>query len=126
MQWTITAYTLSMSAVIPLAGWLSDRFGAKRIFLLSIILFVLGSILCSTSQSAIQLILYRILQGLGGGMVAPIGMTMVFRLAPREKLGSLMGVLGIPMLLGPALSPILSGYFVEYVSWNCIICLHFC
>lgn len=124
MQWAITAYTLSMSAVIPLAGWLSDRFGAKRIFLLSIILFVLGSILCSSSQSATQLIIYRILQGLGGGMVAPIGMAMVFHLAPREKMGSLMGMLGIPMLLGPALGPILSGYFVEYVSWHWIFLIN--
>jgi EmrB/QacA subfamily drug resistance transporter len=124
MQWAITAYTLSMAAVIPLSGWLSDRFGAKRIFLVSIVLFVVGSILCSTSQSAIQLIIYRICQGLGGGMVAPIGMAMVFRLAPREKMGSLMGMLGVPMLLGPALGPILSGYFVEYVSWHWIFLIH--
>lgn len=124
MQWAITAYTLAMAAVIPLAGWLSDRFGAKKIFIISIVLFIIGSVLCSTSQSATQLIIYRILQGLGGGMVAPIGIAIVYRLAPREKMGSMMGLIGIPMLLGPALGPILSGYFIEYVSWHWIFLIN--
>lgn len=124
MQWAITAYTLAMSAVIPLAGWLSDRFGAKKVFVASIVLFVIGSILCSTAQSAAQLIIYRIIQGLGGGMVTPIGMAIVFRIAPREKVGSLIGLLGIPMTLGPALGPILSGYFIEFVSWHWIFLIN--
>ncbi|QGQ94546.1 DHA2 family efflux MFS transporter permease subunit [Paenibacillus psychroresistens] len=124
IQWTITGYTLALSAVIPLAGWMSDRFGAKRIFLISIVLFTLGSVLCALAQTAEQLIIYRILQGIGGGMVSPIGMAMVFRLAPADKMGSVMGMLGIPMLLAPALGPVLSGWLVEYVTWQWIFLIN--
>src|SRR5690606_5621310 len=77
MQWTITAYTLALAAVIPLAGWLTDRFGAKQIFLITIVMFTLGSVLCSLAQTAEQLVLFRIIQGLGGGMVSPIGMAII-------------------------------------------------
>lgn len=124
IQWTVTGYTLALSAVIPLAGWMTDRFGAKKIFLITIALFTLGSVLCSLATTPQQLILYRVIQGLGGGMVAPIGMAMVFRLAPPEKMGSIMGLLGIPMLLAPALGPVLSGYLVEYVSWHWIFLIN--
>src|SRR6476620_480209 len=112
IQWTITGYTLALSAVIPLAGWMSDRFGAKKIFLITIVLFTVGSVLCSIAQTPEQLILYRVIQGLGGGMVAPIGMAMIFRLAPPDKIGAVMGTLGVPMLLAPALGPVLAGYLV--------------
>ncbi|WP_433943098.1 DHA2 family efflux MFS transporter permease subunit [Paenibacillus sp. SN-8-1] len=124
IQWTVTGYTLALSAVIPLAGWMTDRFGAKQIFLVTIALFTLGSVLCSLATSPEQLIVYRVIQGLGGGMVAPIGMAMVFRLAPPEKMGSIMGMLGVPMLLAPALGPVLSGYLVEYVSWHWIFLIN--
>lgn len=118
MQWTVTSYTLALSAVIPLAGWMNDRFGAKRVFLISIVFFTLGSLLCSFATTPLQLIIYRIVQGLGGGMVAPIGMAMVFRLAPANKIGSVMAVLGVPMMLGPALGPVLSGWIMEYSTWH--------
>jgi EmrB/QacA subfamily drug resistance transporter len=124
IQWTITGYTLALSAVIPLAGWMSDRFGAKRIFILSIAFFTIGSVLCAFAQTAEQLIIYRIIQGIGGGMVSPIGMAMVFRLAPANKMGSVMGMLGIPMLLAPALGPVLSGWLVEYVTWQWIFLIN--
>ncbi|AJY77402.1 MFS transporter [Paenibacillus beijingensis] len=124
IQWTVTGYTLALSAVIPLAGWMTDRFGAKRIFLLTIAFFTIGSALCAIAQTPEQLIFYRVLQGLGGGMVAPIGMAMVFRLAPAEKRGAVMGMLGVPMLLAPALGPILSGWLVEYASWHWIFLIN--
>ena len=124
MQWTITAYTLALSAVIPLAGWLTDRYGAKQIFLITIVLFTLGSVLCSLAQTAEQLVLFRIIQGLGGGMVSPIGMAIIFRLAPPGKQGAIMGVLGIPMMLGPAIGPTLSGFLVEYATWHWIFLIN--
>jgi len=124
IQWTITGYTLALSAVIPLAGWMTDKFGSKRIFIITIILFTLGSVLCSLAQTPSQLVLYRIIQGLGGGMVAPIGMAMVFKLAPPDRRGSIMGLLGIPMLLAPALGPVLSGYLVEYATWHWIFLIN--
>lgn len=124
IQWTITGYTLALSAVIPLAGWMSDKFGAKRIFLITITLFTLGSVLCSLAQTSEQLIVFRIIQGLGGGMVAPIGMAMVFRLAPPDKRGAVMGMLGIPMLLAPASGPILSGWLIQIASWHWIFIIN--
>ncbi|MBE9914045.1 DHA2 family efflux MFS transporter permease subunit [Paenibacillus donghaensis] len=124
IQWSVTAYTLSLSAVIPLAGWMSDKFRAKRVFLVSIGLFTFGSVLCAFAQTPSQLISFRILQGLGGGMVSPIGMAMVYRIAPPEKRGTIIGMFGIPMLLAPALGPVLSGWLVEYVSWQWIFLIN--
>ncbi|WP_334077596.1 MDR family MFS transporter [Paenibacillus sanfengchensis] len=124
IQWSVTAYTLALSAVIPLAGWLSDKFQPKRVFLMSIGLFTLGSILCSLARTPEQLILFRIIQGLGGGMVSPIGTAMVYRLAPPDKRGSVIGMFGIPMLLAPALGPVLSGWLVEYANWQWIFLIN--
>ncbi|RJX38824.1 DHA2 family efflux MFS transporter permease subunit [Paenibacillus pinisoli] len=124
IQWTITGYTLALSAVIPLAGWMSDKFGIKQIFMTTIALFTIGSVLCGIAQTPEQLILFRIIQGLGGGMVGPIGMAMVFKLAPPERRGSIMGVLGIPMLIAPAFGPVLSGWLVDSVSWHWIFMIN--
>ncbi|MFF2886523.1 DHA2 family efflux MFS transporter permease subunit [Paenibacillus sp. NPDC057967] len=120
IQWTVTGYTLALSAVIPLAGWMTDKFGSKHIFITTIALFTIGSVLCGIAQTPEQLILFRIIQGLGGGMVGPIGMAMVFKLAPPERRGSIMGVLGIPLLVAPAFGPVLSGWLVDSVSWHWI------
>lgn len=124
VQWTVTGYTLALSAVIPLAGWMTDRFGSKQIFMITITLFTIGSVLCGIAQTPEQLIIYRIIQGLGGGMVAPIGMAMVFKLAPPERLGSIMGLLGIPMQIAPAFGPVLSGWLVDSVSWHWIFIIN--
>jgi EmrB/QacA subfamily drug resistance transporter len=124
IQWIVTGYTLALSAVIPLAGWMTDKFGSKRIFLISIALFTVGSALCATAQTIDQMIIYRIIQGLGGGMVAPIGMAVIFRLAPPERLGAVMGMLGIPMLMAPALGPVLSGLLIDYASWQWIFLIN--
>lgn len=124
IQWVITAYTLALSAVIPLAGWFSDRFSAKRVFLSSIVLFVLASLLCALARTPEQLIVFRILQGLGGGMIAPIGIATTFKVSPPDKRGSVMGILGIPMLLAPILGPVLSGWLIEYVNWHWIFLIN--
>lgn len=124
IQWTVTGYALAQAAVIPLAGWLSDRFGAKRVFLISIALFTIGSGLCALANSAEMLILFRILQGLGGGVVMPISMAFVYRIAPKDKVGAVMGMMGIPILLAPALGPVLAGWLVDYVSWHWIFLLN--
>ena len=124
IQWTVTGYALAQAAVIPLAGWLSDRFGAKRVFLISIALFTIGSGLCALADSAEMLILFRVLQGLGGGVVMPISMAFVYRIAPKDKVGAVMGMMGIPILLAPALGPVLAGALVDYVSWHWIFLLN--
>ena len=91
VQWVITGYTLAQAAVIPLAGWLADRYGAKQLFLTSVVLFTIGSALCATAQTSGMLIFFRVLQGLGGGFVLPLGLAYVYRLAPPDKVGLVTG-----------------------------------
>ncbi|MDB4866954.1 MAG: family efflux transporter permease subunit [Cohnella sp.] len=124
LQWTVTGYMLATAAVIPLAGWLSDRFGAKNVFLTSVILFTLGSALCATPNSAEWLIVFRVIQGLGGGFVMPVAMAYVYRLSPPNKIGVVMGMLGMPILFAPAVGPIVSGWLVEYHSWRWIFLIN--
>ncbi|SHF26278.1 drug resistance transporter, EmrB/QacA subfamily [Seinonella peptonophila] len=124
VQWTVTGYALAQAAVIPLAGWLSDRFGAKKIFLFSVTMFTIGSLLCTLANSIDQLIIFRVLQGLGGGMVAPIAMSFIYRLSPPDKVGSIMGMMGIPILLAPALGPVLSGFLIDYATWHWIFLIN--
>ncbi|OPH58960.1 MFS transporter [Paenibacillus ferrarius] len=124
IQWTVTGYMLATAAVIPLAGWLSDRFGAKNVFLTSVLLFTIASVLCATPNSAESLIIFRVLQGLGGGFVMPVAMAYVFRLSPPRKIGQVMGMLGVPILLAPAIGPILAGWLVEYHSWHWIFLIN--
>jgi len=124
LQWIITGYMLASAAVIPLSGWLSDRFGAKRVYLVALVLFTIGSVLCAIATSALTLTVYRVIQGLGGGMLMPVGMAILFRVAPPEKRGAVMGLFGIPMLLGPALGPVISGWLLEYASWPWIFLIN--
>ncbi|NBD25100.1 DHA2 family efflux MFS transporter permease subunit [Paenibacillus glycinis] len=124
IQWTITGYSLAQAVVIPMAGWFSDRFGAKQTFVLSIILFTVGSILCAFAGTAEQLIAFRIVQGLGGGMVMPIAFAMTYRISPPESVGKIMGMMGVPVLLAPALGPVVSGYLVDYVNWQWIFLIN--
>ncbi len=124
LQWVITGYTLAQAAVIPLAGWLSDRFGAKRIFLTAITLFTIGSVMCAVAQNSGMLITFRILQGLGGGFVMPVGMAYTYRLSPPDKRGAVMGALGVPILLAPALGPTLAGWLVQYADWRWIFMIN--
>lgn len=124
LQWVVTGYMLAQASVIPLSGWLSDRFGAKTVFLSAVIVFTAGSILCATPSSAEWLIAFRVLQGLGGGCVLPVGMAYVYKLAPKSKVGIVMGIMGIPVLFAPAIGPVLSGWLVEYHSWRWIFLIN--
>ncbi|CAN7753464.1 MDR family MFS transporter [Paenibacillus sp. LjRoot153] len=124
VQWTVIGYALAQAAVIPLAGWLSDRFGAKKIFLISVGLFTIGSGLCALANSVEMLIAFRVIQGLGGGVVVPIAMAFIYRLSPPGKVGAVMGMMGIPILLGPALGPVVAGWLVEYHSWQWIFLIN--
>jgi EmrB/QacA subfamily drug resistance transporter len=124
VAWTMTGYTLALATVIPLSGWAADRFGTKRLYMLALLLFTLGSVLCATADSIEQLVAYRVLQGLGGGMLMPLGMTIMTRSAGPDRIGRLMAVLGIPMLLGPIGGPILGGWLIEAASWHWIFLIN--
>jgi EmrB/QacA subfamily drug resistance transporter len=120
IQWVATGYTLALATVIPLTGWAADRFGTKRLYMISIALFMIGSALAGTAWSAESLIFFRILQGFGGGMIMPAGMTILTRAAGPGRIGRVMAVIGVPMLLGPILGPILGGWLVDDISWRWI------
>jgi EmrB/QacA subfamily drug resistance transporter len=120
IQWVATGYTLALATVIPLTGWAADRFGTKRLYMISIALFMCGSALAGAAWSAESLIAFRVLQGLGGGMIMPAGMTILTRAAGPGRIGRVMSIIGVPMLLGPILGPILGGWLVDDVSWRWI------
>ena len=124
VAWTVTAYTLALATVIPLTGWAADRFGTKRLYMMAILLFTLGSVLCAAANSIGMLIAFRVVQGLGGGMLMPLGMTIMTRAAGPQRMGRLMAILGVPMLLGPILGPIIGGYLIEHASWHWIFLIN--
>lgn len=120
VAWTMTGYTLALATVIPLAGWASDRFGTKRLFMGAVLWFTLGSLLCAMAPNITALIVFRVIQGLGGGMLMPLTLIILTREAGPLRLGRLMAVLGIPMLLGPMCGPVLGGWLIDSYSWQWI------
>src|SRR3954464_12344118 len=120
IQWVSTAYLLALAAVIPPTGWMVDRFGTRRVFMGAVALFLVGSTLCGLAWSAGALIAFRVLQGLGGGMVMPCGMTIPAGAAGQERMGRVMALVGVPMLLAPALGPIIGGALLDGASWRLI------
>lgn len=118
--WTITGYTLAQATVIPLAGWASDRFGTKRLFLGAVLWFTSASLLCSLASNINELIAFRIIQGLGSGVLVPLTLIILTREAGPRRLGRLMAVLGIPMLLGPMSGPVLGGWLIGAYGWQWI------
>jgi EmrB/QacA subfamily drug resistance transporter len=118
IQWVSSAYLLAIAVVIPLTGWAADRFGGKRLWLVSLSLFLLGSLLCGLAWSVESLIVFRIIQGLGGGMVLPAGQALLAQIAGRERIGRVMSLVGIPLLLGPILGPVVGGALIDAFSWR--------
>ena len=120
IQWVSTGYLLSLASVIPLSGWITERFGSKRTWIASIALFAIGSALCATATSAGELIAFRVLQGLGGGMLVPVGFTLVAQSAGPQRIGRALGLVGVPILLGPIFGPIIGGLIVVNAAWQWI------
>jgi EmrB/QacA subfamily drug resistance transporter len=119
-QWVITGYMLSLAAAIPLTGWAARRFGAKPVYLLSLVLFTAGSALCGVAQSLDQLIVFRVIQGMGGGMILPLGQLMIATAAGPKRMGRVMSIVAIPAMLGPILGPTLGGLILDNASWRWI------
>ena len=124
IQWVLTGYMLAFASVIPLSGWASERFGAKRVWIASLLLFVTGSAFCALAWSIGSLIVFRVLQGLGAGMILPVGQTMLAQAAGPQRMGRVMSVIGVPMLLAPVFGPVLGGLIVEDWSWRWIFFLN--
>jgi EmrB/QacA subfamily drug resistance transporter len=118
VQWLVTGYFLSQAAVIPIAGYFSNRFGARRIFIASIVLFTLGSLLCGMAQDATLLIIFRVFQGVGAGALFPVGQTLAIDPFPAKERAGAMAIIGIPILLAPVFGPILGGWLNDSFGWQ--------
>jgi EmrB/QacA subfamily drug resistance transporter len=120
IQWIVTGYLLAIAAVLPITGWAANRFGARRVYLTSLVLFTLGSLLCGLAWSTESLILFRVLQGVGGGLVLPVGQIILVKAAGPRALPRVMSFIGVPIVLAPVFGPTLGGLLVEHAGWEWI------
>jgi EmrB/QacA subfamily drug resistance transporter len=120
IQWVVTGYLLSLAAVIPITGWAARRYGAKRVYMTSLVLFTAGSALCAVAASTTALVLFRVLQGVGGGMLMPVGQLIMAQVAGPKRMGRVMGIVAMPAMLGPILGPVLGGLILQNLHWSWI------
>ena len=124
MQSAIISYTLTVAMLIPVSGWLADRFGTRRVFMLAVTLFTLGSLACALSSSLSELVIFRVLQGIGGAMMMPVARLALLRAYPRSELLPVLNFVTMPGLVGPILGPVLGGVFVTWASWHWIFLIN--
>jgi len=124
MQSVVVAYMLTVALLIPASGWLADRYGTQKLFLWAIGLFTLGSLACAASPNLSLLVAARVLQGVGGALLLPVGRLAVLRAFPRDEFLPVMSFIAIPSLVGPLVGPTLGGFLVEYVSWRWIFLIN--
>ncbi|MCE0765311.1 DHA2 family efflux MFS transporter permease subunit [Pseudonocardia kujensis] len=120
VQWIATAYTLALGVVVPLSAWLSDRYGATIVYIVSLLAFAGGSALCGVAWSLESLVAFRIVQAIPGGILPVVTLAILYRIVPRAQLGAAMGLYGLGIIVAPAVGPTLGGYLVEYVDWRLI------
>ncbi|HTZ86706.1 MAG TPA: MDR family MFS transporter [Solirubrobacteraceae bacterium] len=120
IQWVVTGYLLSLAAVIPITGWAARRYGAKRVYMISLVLFTVGSGLCAIATSTTELVLFRVLQGAGGGMIMPLGQLIMAQVAGPKRMGRVMGVVSMPAMLAPIFGPIVGGAILQNLHWSWI------
>ncbi|MFC5830971.1 DHA2 family efflux MFS transporter permease subunit [Nonomuraea insulae] len=117
-QWVVTGYMLALAVVIPATGWLTDRYGAKRLFVLGVGLFTAGSGLCAAAWDVDSLITFRVVQGMAGALLMPVAQTILARAAGPERMGRVMTLVGVPALLAPILGPVAGGLIVDHLTWR--------
>ena len=120
IQWVITGYMLAFAGVIPLSGWATARLGARQVWIASLATFMLGSVLAGLAWSVGALIAFRVIQGLGAGLLMPVGQAALAQTAGPDRMGRVMSLFGLPMLLIPTLGPVIGGAIVEHASWRWI------
>jgi EmrB/QacA subfamily drug resistance transporter len=120
VQWVVTGYLLALAAVMPVTGWMARRFGAKRVYLVSLLLFTLGSIACGLSNTLVALVVFRVLQGIGGGMIMPLAQLIMAQVAGPQRMGRVMGVVSMPAMLAPILGPVIGGLILQNLHWSWI------
>ncbi len=118
--WIVLGYSLSLAIWIPISGWVGDRFGTRRVFIFALVMFIVASQLCALAQTIEQLVGFRVLQGIGGGMLTPTGVTLLFRAFPPDQRAKASAVLTIPTVLAPATGPVLGGWLTDTIGWRWI------
>lgn len=124
IAWTVTGYSLAQAVIIPLTDWGAKRFGARRLYISAIAVFTIASLACALAPSLPLLIVMRVVQGLGGGCMMPLGTAILARASGPERLGRMMAIMGVPMLLGPVLGPIVGGWILQYSTWHWIFLIN--
>ncbi len=124
MQNAIISYVLTLALFMPVSGFLADKFGTRKIFILSIAVFMLGSLFCAISQDLNQLVISRVIQGLGGSLMTPVGRLALIKTYEKNELMKAMNYAIIPALIGPVLGPLVGGYMVDYLSWHWIFLIN--
>ncbi|RWX77090.1 DHA2 family efflux MFS transporter permease subunit [Neorhizobium lilium] len=124
LKLALTSYMVALAMFIPISGWMSDKFGAKKIFRIAILVFVVGSICCALSTSLLQFVVSRFLQGIGGSMMTPVGRLVLLRTTKRSELVSAMALLTIPALVGPLTGPPIGGFITTYFTWHWIFIIN--
>lgn len=120
VKWILTSYTLAMGSIVPLTAYLGDKFGSKKLYMFALVMFTVGSLLCGFAWSNTAMIVFRVIQALGGGMIMPVGMTMIMELFPPNERGLALGFWGISSMAAPAIGPTLGGYIIQYMDWRLI------
>jgi len=120
VQWVATGYSLALGVVVPLTGWLGDRFGLAKVYNVALVGFAAGSALCGLAWDLTSLVAFRIVQAIPGGILPVVTLAMLYRIVPKEKIGTAMGMYGLGIVFAPAIGPTLGGYLVEYVDWRLI------
>ena len=124
MQNAIISYVLTLAVFMPASGFLADRFGTKKTFIIAIILFILGSLFCAGSENLTQLVISRVIQGIGGSLMTPVGKLALIKTFDRNELVKAMNFAIVPALIGPVLGPLVGGYLVDYLSWHWIFLIN--
>src|SRR5580700_7321200 len=124
IQWVVTGYLLSLAAVIPVTGWAVRRYSARRLYLIALVVFTVGSALCALAANSGELIAFRVLQGVGGGMLTPIGQMILVKAAGPRNLPKVMSLIGIPIVLAPVFGPTLGGLLLQSVGWQWIFMIN--
>jgi EmrB/QacA subfamily drug resistance transporter len=124
IQWVVTGYLLALAAVIPVSGWASRRFSSRNVYIVSLVLFTAGSVLCGLADSVESLVAFRVIQGIGGGMLVPTGQMLLVKAAGPRSLPKVMSAIGVPIVLAPIFGPTLGGLLLEHVSWQSIFLIN--
>src|SRR3569833_3455903 len=124
ITWVLTSYIVAAAIATPLTGWISDRIRQKRLFVISVIVFTIASALCGIATSLPEMVLFRIIQGIGGAFIAPLAQTVLLNITPKERIGQAMAIYGMGIMVAPIIGPTLGGWLTESFDWRWVFLIN--